>query len=150
MRKTFLVSVIIILLILLGVWWYFGFSLEFSKFFASDNLPRGSDQPRETVGPATPLATPIPPAGAVTCTVVNGTAQVGGRVVATATGGNGTYAWTAPEGTPGSGSGTAFTTAYDTPGRKLITVLSARGGSNNQGGAGGQIDSYACPVIITQ
>jgi hypothetical protein len=35
-RKTIFVSVVVLLLVLLGVWWYFGFSLQFSKFFAAE------------------------------------------------------------------------------------------------------------------
>lgn len=44
--------------------------------------------------------------------------------------GNGVYAWSAPGGSPASGSGPNFSTAYDTPGTKTITVTSAGVTSN--------------------
>lgn len=44
--------------------------------------------------------------------------------------GNGVYAWSAPGGSPASGSGPNFSTAYDTPGTKTIAVTSAGVTSN--------------------
>lgn len=41
-----------------------------------------------------------------------------------ASGGNGTYAWSAPTGIPSSGSGTSFATGFTTAGSKTITVTS--------------------------
>lgn len=35
-RKTIFASVVVVLLIALGAWWYFGFSLDFMRFFAAE------------------------------------------------------------------------------------------------------------------
>jgi uncharacterized repeat protein (TIGR01451 family) len=42
----------------------------------------------------------------------------------TATGGNGTFSWSAPGGDPTSGSGSSFNTSYNTDGTKTVTVTS--------------------------
>lgn len=44
-----------------------------------------------------------------------------------ATGGAGSYAWSAPAGSPDTGSGTNFTTAYNSPGSDAVTVTDSGG-----------------------
>ncbi len=39
-----------------------------------------------------------------------------------ATGGNGAFSWSAPDGNPSSGSGSFFSTSYSTPGNKTVSV----------------------------
>ena len=59
------------------------------------------------------------------------------NITFTATGGKGTYNWTASGGSPASGSGSTFTTSYGTTGVKTITVKSG----SQQTGANVTIDS---------
>lgn len=150
-RQTIFVSVFVILLILLGAWWYFGFSLDFMRFFAAEPLRSPAAQPpRQTVGPETP----VPPAGSVGCLVITRSVGVGSNVIVNASGGNGTYSWFAPEGTPSTGTGATFTTSYAVPGRKQITVQGGRTSASDPAGStntttGTQfVDSVACIVNI--
>lgn len=133
-RKTVFVSGAVLLLALLGLWWYSGFSLQFTRFFAAE--------PAVTTQTATPSSAPVPPTGAVGCTISPASVAVGGAVTATGTGGTGTYAWTAPDGTPNSGTGATFTTTYAVAGVKKITVQATRTQS------GSEIDSFACTLGV--
>ena len=78
------------------------------------------------------VPTPDPP---LVCAPPTQTVGIGVPASMTATGGNGTYAWTAPGGTTAAGAGAAFSTAYATAGTRLVTVTS-----------GGQ--SATCQVIV--
>ena len=60
----------------------------------------------------------IPPA----CSPNNQTVTTGQTVNLVASFGSGTYFWSAPGGTPTSGSGTSFATSYATTGSKTITL----------------------------
>ena len=63
-----------------------------------------------------------PPVGAPVCSPAGQTAQVNQALTYTATGGNGTYSWTAPGGSPSSGSGSSFSVSYGSAGDYTITV----------------------------
>ncbi len=134
-RITILSVIAIILLILLGVWWYFGFSIGFMRFFAAELTP-------------TPTSSATPSASAmVTCSPASQTIAVGQPATLAATGGAGQYSWYAPQGSPVSqetGSA-AFSVTYSTAGIKKVTVQGARlvGGSSSN-----IIDSVACTVIV--
>ncbi len=52
------------------------------------------------------------------------TVNIDQRVDFTATGGNGTFVWSAPGGNPSTGSTAAFNTRYSTSGLKTVTVTS--------------------------
>ncbi len=71
------------------------------------------------------------------CLPAGQTASVGQTVNLTARGGNGTYAWTASGGTPGTGTGGTFNVSYATPGTKTVTVASQT------------MTSYACTVTVS-
>lgn len=79
---------------------------------------------------------PPPPPGSPTCSPANQSRQVGTAASFTAGGGNGTFSWTAPLGTPSSGSGVNFSTTYNAAGTRQVTVTS-----------GGQ--SRTCNVTVT-
>lgn len=65
------------------------------------------------LAPSPPPSQPTPPTLPTTCSPSTQTASVGGTAVFGATGGDGqTYTWSAPNGTPGSGSGPQFSTTY--------------------------------------
>lgn len=55
---------------------------------------------------------------------LNQSALVNQGVNFTASGGNGPYSWSAPGGNPASGSGPSFSTSYNSPGPKTVTVTS--------------------------
>jgi len=59
----------------------------------------------------------------LSCSVNNSNPFVNEQVTFTATGGEGSYSWTGG-GTPSTGTGTHFTTAYSTIGTKTVTVKS--------------------------
>ncbi len=68
---------------------------------------------------------PPPPVTELVCAPNVVTVTVGQPVTVRATGGNGTYAWSAPGGTPSDGAGSSFTTRFDTAGDFRIWVRSA-------------------------
>lgn len=61
----------------------------------------------------------------VECRPPTQTAQLNQLANLVAVFGNGVYAWSAPGGTPASGSSANFATAYATPGTKTVSVTSA-------------------------
>lgn len=65
-----------------------------------------------------------PPLVPLVCAPVSQTVIVGQSAAITATGGTGSFAWTAPGGTPGSATGSPFSVSYATPGFKTVTVAS--------------------------
>jgi len=58
------------------------------------------------------------------CQVEDASVNVGESVNFTATGGNGSYSWSAPNGTPDNGTGSSFSTVYSVAGSYLVTVSS--------------------------
>lgn len=68
--------------------------------------------------------------GAPSCTPSNQNAEVDETVFFNATGGNGSYTWSAGGGSPSSGSGSSFHTSYSSDGTKTVTVTS--NGLSNQ------------------
>ena len=65
-----------------------------------------------------------PPPATLVCAPASQTAQTGQPVYFTATGGNGTFTWSAPAGSQISGSSNSFSTSYNTAGGKVVTVTS--------------------------
>jgi uncharacterized repeat protein (TIGR01451 family) len=65
-----------------------------------------------------------PPAPTLTCSPASQPIVVGQPVNFTASGGTGTFAWTATGGTPASGSNSTFSTTYNSTGSKTVTVTS--------------------------
>ncbi len=66
----------------------------------------------------------LPPTSAVTCSPASQSVNTGSAASFTASGGTGTFAWTATGGAPTSGSGTTFSTTYSSTGTKTVTVTS--------------------------
>lgn len=62
--------------------------------------------------------------GAPSCNPTSQDADVDETVFFSATGGNGSYAWTAGGGSPSSGNGSSFHTSYHSDGTKIVTVTS--------------------------
>ena len=65
-----------------------------------------------------------PPTGAVTCSPATQTVQTGTVAGFSATGGDGNFSWSAPSGSPNSGSGANFSTTYSNGQNKTVTVTS--------------------------
>lgn len=66
--------------------------------------------------------------GTPTCTLANstdGTIQLGTSALFSASGGDGIFSWSAPEGSPASGTGPTFTSLYTNLGKFTVTVTSA-------------------------
>lgn len=125
-RRTVLIALGVLLVALLGVWWYSGFSLEFTKFFAAE-----------------PEASPVTSqSSSVQCAPGTQTIAVGQSATVTAQGGQTPYRWFAPGGTPATGSGASVTVSYDEPGIKKVTVEAERTGSS-------AVDSRACTITVT-
>jgi hypothetical protein len=61
---------------------------------------------------------------APSCSPSTQNAIVGQTVNFSATGGNGSFSWSAPNGNPVTGSGSAFHTSYSTAGTRTVTVTS--------------------------
>jgi hypothetical protein len=72
-RKTVVVSVVVVLLAALGVWWYFGFSLQFMQFFAAEPGVVVSDK--------------------VECSPATQTVSIGTSATLSAIGGQAPYTW---------------------------------------------------------
>lgn len=64
-------------------------------------------------------------AGGLTCSVPSGPVSVGQNATFTATGGNGSFTWSATDLTISNPTGTSFTANYTTPGVHFVTVTSA-------------------------
>ncbi len=166
-RKRILLISGLIIAILLGAWWYSGFSLEFMRFFAAEPGPTDSEPSPSTApagcyyqqvqciqAPCNPvLVCPSPGEGQVKCDPPTQTVKVGVPAVLTQVGGDGLYDWFSPDGTPAVGStfsgGTGvgrpgvYSVSYATPGTKIVTVQA------NQAGSSTIEDSVACTVIVT-
>lgn len=62
--------------------------------------------------------------GSVTCSPSNQSVQVNSYASLNASGGNGSFSWSAPGGSPGSGNGSTFSTEYPSAGTNTVTVTS--------------------------
>lgn len=152
-RATVLSVVAFVLLALLGVWWYFGFSLDFMQFFASNPIPE-----------STPLQINSPPEtepAQVTCSPSTQTTTIGQIVQLSAQGGVGGSLWFAPEGTlvlPIIGSkqnANTISVSYTSRGIKKVTVQRTRQFNDAVTSGVGvddmpvqYVDSVACTVIV--
>ncbi|MBI5221150.1 MAG: hypothetical protein HY978_04970 [Candidatus Liptonbacteria bacterium] len=58
------------------------------------------------------------------CSAVSNPVNSGNAATFSAVGGDGTYQWSAPDGSPASGAGNAFSTTYSASGVKTVTVSS--------------------------
>ncbi|GEM_PF-2735206 len=61
----------------------------------------------------------------LSCNPATQTVAIGEFATFSAGGGSGTYAWSAPNGTPPNGSGSSFSTSYSTSGAFSVTAMSA-------------------------
>jgi len=125
-RTTILATVVVVLLLALGAWWYLGFSLDFMRFFAATPGYLGPPD-RTTI---------------VSCSPVTQTVQVGVAAHLTTTAGFPNATWYAPEGSPATGQGLSFSVSYATAGTKKVTVQSQRLGDAIY------VDSVACTVVV--
>ena len=166
-RKTIFVSVVVLLLIGLGAWWYLGFSLDFMRFFAAEpgvpdatRTPATSDPINIARGPVPKGCTlqqiqciqapcdPIIQCERVACAAQSASVTVGSNITIKAYGGTGGYTFTAPEGevslnnTPG-GSDSVAEVRYEIPGIKQVLVTSTRATDTTL------TDVAACPITIT-
>jgi hypothetical protein len=128
-RSTILASTGVLILIAIGVWWYFGFSLDFMRFFAAE-----------------PGATNDQAGGAVSqlCIAPEGCSCSGTSVVL-AYGAEGTsYQFFVPGGTMAmtEGQQNRIVVNYTTPGIKQVLVVGQRAG------VPGTIDVAACPITV--
>lgn len=137
-RITILSVTLFILLALLGVWWFFGFSLDFMQFFAVEILPT----PIPSTASSTTMA--VSPSQVV-CSPVTQTVAVGQSANLTAQGGIGDYTWFAPEGILSIAESSAAIVSYSSKGIKKVTVQRAR---MINGAVSQFIDSVACTVIV--
>lgn len=81
--------------------------------------------------------------GNLVCAPSSQTKQVNQTVSVSATGGTGTYSWSAPGATTSSGSGTNFSTTYTTTGGKTITLTSG----NQTATCGVAVTAIPAPAI---
>lgn len=81
--------------------------------------------PAEACGTTTSGVTPTPPS----CTASPASVAIGVATTFTASGGTPTYSWSAPGGSPSSGSGNPFSVAYGTSGIKTVDVSGGGSGS---------------------
>ncbi|MEK7638228.1 MAG: hypothetical protein AAB375_02275 [Patescibacteria group bacterium] len=125
-RTTILASVVVVLFLALGAWWYFGFSLDFMRFFAAPAYLGPPD--RATI---------------VSCSPATQTVQAGALATLTTVKGFEAARWYAPEGSPATGQGFTFSVTYATAGIKKVTVEAERAGSPVY------VDSVACTVVVT-
>ena len=65
-----------------------------------------------------------PPPGGPSCSPSTQTVQIGTVAGFSAAGGNGSFSWSAPGGSPASGTDSNFSTTYSTSGTKTVTVTS--------------------------
>src|SRR3989344_1574420 len=66
----------------------------------------------------------------LTCSPTSQSVSVGAQAAFTASGGSGSYSWSAPGGNPGSGSGANFSTRYPNSGNRNVTVSSGGSAQN--------------------
>jgi hypothetical protein len=87
----------------------------------------GSSAYSATVVVVAPGACPADP---LVCAPLSQNKLVGETANLTASGGIGSYSWTASEGNPNSGTGSGFATSYSTVGTKTVTVTSGAQNKN--------------------
>jgi hypothetical protein len=138
-RQTILVSIAILLVGALAVWWYLGFSLDFMRFFAAD--PGVVET--TAVSPSPSVAAQAPASVVVSCSPDTQSVKIGAPAELLGFGGNNAYEWFAPTGTPGTATGKSFSVTYDAVGTKQVTVQSQRGDGS------GNVDSVQCTVEVT-
>jgi hypothetical protein len=142
-RKILFALIIALFLLLLGAWWYFGFTLDFMRFFAAE--PGVSNQiPVECTMSGTVVT-----CQRVACIAEQTTTQIGVTVNVRAFGGIGGYTFTAPGGlitTNGSVDGNnvvdGATVRYDLAGLKQVLVTSRR--ASNEA----LTDVASCPITV--
>lgn len=78
------------------------------------------------------------------CTPSTQGVLAGGTASFNATGGNGTYAWTAPSGSPAAGQGGTFGTSYTDDGVYTVTVTSGTESANCEVTVSSDPESLAC------
>jgi hypothetical protein len=140
-RTKIIVALAVFVIAGVSVWWYFGFSLEFMKFFAAEpeiTQPSSESQADTTVS-------------MVQCAPLTQTVSVGGTATLTGSGGAGLYAWYAPQGSPPvqETGAAAFSVSYATPGIKKVTVQGARLVNGQNDPAKSIVDNTACTVIVS-
>ncbi len=139
-KSTVLTVGAIIIFVLLAVWWYFGFTLDFMRFFAAEPGVTG------------PSTTTMPPqSDTVQCSPATQTVAVGAAAVVSASGGAGGYQWSAPGGVfaqpqDANAPTSQISVTYDATGTKKVTVQANR--AAQPGDATTYIDSVACTVIV--
>ena len=159
-----------VLLALLGVWWYFGFSVDFMRFFAVEQIPGVTNTPTVTKGTDSSCVAPagctcqqvqcvqapcdpiiVCPSGdntgSVSCVPAQQMTTVGQIAQLNAQGGTGSVTWFAPGGvlaTSGSDS-EMVGVSYSSKGIKKVTVQRAR---LVNGAASQFVDSVACTVVV--
>lgn len=166
-RKNIIIGLGAFLVVLLGAWWYSGFTLEFMKFFAAEPTP---SSPVIASIPRTPLPPTImpgcyyqqvecirapcnpqlvcPEGSLVTCSPATQDVAIGGNAVVTATGGVAPYTWFAPHGLPTGGAGATFTVRYTTAGIKKVTVQSPRLFREGVIPGGPVVDNVFCTIVV--
>jgi len=134
-RKAIFIVLGVVFFALLGAWWYFGFSLDFMRFFAAE----------PDVTSPTPTVTADAWGRRVVCAPATQTVAPGAAATLTATGGSGTYEWFAPQGSPKEGVGSTFTVTYAAAGTKQVTVQSVLTSDNPDQPT---IDNVACTIVV--
>lgn len=105
-RSRILLGIGTLCIVGVGVWWYFGFSLEFMKFFAAE-----------------PGAVSRAPTD-ITCGTLSATVNPGQALTVVAYGArDDVYHWSAPGGVITAQAGSSLTVRYDTPGLKKILIF---------------------------
>lgn len=178
-RRAFILTIVLFLLLaLLGVWWYFGFSVDFMRFFAAEQIPTTTTivtEPTPTKGTTPSCVAPpgctcqvveciqapcdpvvVCPSEAsqsqsqVNCSPATQTVSINSAARLSAAGGAGTYVWYAPDSIVGSQKigASTFSVSYGTVGTKKVTVQSARLVNGFNDPANPVIDSVACTVVV--
>lgn len=134
MRNKILITLAVLIGLAIIVWWYFGFSLGFMKFFAAEQVEI----------PVTESPGGMTLRDRVIC-MASATVKVGQVATLRAQGGEQQYEWFAPGGTPdhsmpAEGEET-FSVSYRTPGTKIVTVQA-------KSYFGDFIDSVPCTVTV--
>lgn len=144
-HKRALAVVAVFILVVFGVWWYLGFTFDFSRFFAAtptqSPIVTTTQVPLPTLQPVATLQ--VPPPEAVACAPATQTVRVNVIATLTASSGQGTYSWFAPGGVLSAATGTTVTVKYATVGTKEVTVQATRKNGPNF------TDSVACAVTVT-
>lgn len=110
--------------------------------FSGQNLLGWNINTYPVCGNNPPPPPPPPPPATLTCAPENQTANVGDVTAFSAQGGNGTYTWTSP-GSPATGVGTNFSSAFSTSGQETVTVSSG----NQTANCSVTINTPAAPLV---